>query len=190
MKNLSISFLICFVLFFCTIANAQNINTNGLTEEQKAQLALQAAQMKNSNDAPGSMLSDELNPERLNEWVDLGKNIGLAVTATAKELGVAADEFLNSTTGKITIVLIVWRVMGEDILGVVGGTIAWIILINIILWSFKYFHMKKKVVNKKEGTVEYVKRYEFESGDALVCSAVLHIIAFVLVTTVSAAIIF
>lgn len=190
MKNLSISLLLLFVLFFCATANAQSVNTNGLTEEQKAQLSLQAAQMKTSNDAPGSMLSDELNPERLNEWVDLGKNIGLAVTATAKELGVAADEFLNSTTGKITIVLIVWRVMGEDIVGLVGGTIAWIVLINIILWSFRYFHMKKKVENKKEGTVEYVKRYEFQSNDGRAGSACCHVAAFFLVTIVCAMVIF
>lgn len=195
MKNLWISLPICFVLLFCATANAQYVDTSGLTEEQKAELALQAARMKTQNDAPGGILSEDLSPEKLNEWVDLGKNIGMAVAATAKELGVAADEFLQSTTGKITVVLIVWKVMGEDILGVVGGTIAWIVLVNIVLWSFRYFHMKKKVVNKKGGTVEYVKRYEFVEddkgkSDARTTSVVAHVIAFVLATLVCAIIIF
>jgi len=196
MKNLLISLPICFVLLFCATANAQRVNTDGLTEEQKAELALQAAKMKTQNNtpAPGGILSEELSPEKLNEWVDLGKNIGMAVAATAKELGVAADEFLQSTTGKITVVLIVWKVMGEDIIGVVGGSIAWLVLANIVLWSFRYFHMTKRVVNK-EGKVEYVKRYEFREdnkggSEARVTSVIVHLFVFALVTIMCAIAIF
>lgn len=187
MKNLLVSLTISTLLAISS-AHAQ-IDTRGLTEEQKAQLALQAAQLKNQNEGIGTGIS-KLNPEKLNEWVELGKNAGMAITAMAKELGIAADKFLESNTGKIAAVLIVWKVAGKDILGVVGGTIAWIVLANIILWSFRYFHMKKKVVNKKEGTVEYISRYEFVTKDGRLASAIIHVGAFVVTTLVCGLIIF
>lgn len=191
MKKLIISTIACLVLF-SGIANAQ-VDTHGLTDEQKAQLALQAAQMKKQNDNPATSLPDNLSPEKLDQWVDLGKNIGLAIAATAKELGVASDEFLKSNTGKITVALIVWHFMGKDIVGIVGGTIAWIVLATIILWSFHYFHMTKKVVIKKENKevdVKYVPRYTFGSNDARVGSVWAHGLAFLGVTIVCAFIIF
>ena len=187
MKKLLFSLTIC--LFFCTTANAQ-VSTSGLSEEQKAQLALQAAQMKTQNEKGSPANTSQFSPEKLNEWVELGKNAGLAVAAMAKELGVASDKFLESNTGKIAAVLIIWKIVGKDLIGVIGGTIAWFVLVNIILWSFRYFHMKKKVVNKKEGTIEYLLRHEFKSDDARVGSTVAHAIAFVLVTVLCGFIIF
>ena len=192
MKKLLVSTIACLVLSF-GVANAQDVDTRGLSEEQKAQLALQAAQMKKQNDNPVNSLSENLNPEKLNQWVDLGKNIGMAVAATAKELGVASDEFLKSNTGKITVALIVWHVMGKDIVGVIGGTIAWIVLATIILWSFHYFHMTKKVVTKlenKEVDVKYVPRYTFSGDEAKVGSVWAHSLAFIVVTLACSLVIF
>lgn len=188
--KLVLSVIVCLALS-ASIAYAQDVDLRGLTEEQRAQLALQAAQMKKQNSGPSVSLAENLSPERLNEWVELGKNIGLAIAATAKELGIASDEFLKSNTGKITVALIVWHYMGRDIVGIVGGTIAWIVLTSIILWSFKYFHMTKKVVTKlenKQVDVKYVLRYEFRSNDAKVGSAWAHGAAF-LATTIACAII-
>ena len=181
--------IITFVLLLFTApAMAQVIiNTSGLTDEQKAQLVVQAEAMKKNQTI------ESLNPEKLNEWVTLGKNIGLAITATAKELGVAADSFLNSTTGKITVGLIVWHYAGKDIINLVGGTIAWIILTSIVIWSFRFFHMTKRVTTKLEGgktETKYVARFTFNSNDARAASAAVHVAAFFLITTISSIIIF
>ena len=192
MRKLIFSMIACLILSSGS-AFAQDVNTRGLNEEQKAQLALQAAQMRKQNAIPTTSLKDNLSPEKLNEWVELGKNIELAIAATSKELGIASDEFLKSNTGKITVALIVWHYMDKDIVGIVGGTIAWIVLANIILWSFRYFHMTKKVVTRlenKQVDVKYVPRYEFKSNEAKVGSAWAHGVAFVLTTVICAIIIF
>lgn len=186
-RRIVIALFACFVAI-STLAVAQQINTDGLTEEQKAQLALQAAQMKKEKDA--GVVEKLQDPKKLNEWVDLGKNVGLALTAVAKELGVASDEFLKSNTGKIAVVLIVWKVMGHEILDIVGGTLAWIVLTSIILWSFRYFHMTKRVKDKETKTVEYVARFTFESNDARTGSVVVHVIAFVAATIICMLIVF
>lgn len=185
-KALFVATALSGALFLHNLAYA-DIDMRGLTEEQKAQLALQAAQMKKQN-SPFGVEPEKIKPEDVNEWVDLGKNVALAFTTVAKELGVAADEFLKSNTGKITIVLIAWKIMGKDVLGIFGGSVAWVVLATIIIWSFKYFHMKKKV-KTKEG-VQYIQRYEFKTSDARVTSASFHVGAFIAVTAVCMIIIF
>ncbi len=190
MKNTFLA--LCLVLTFTAAALAQSakIDTSELTEEQKALLVLQIEKMK--KESKQLIAPENLNTEKVNEWVELGKNIALAVTTVAKELGVAADQFLASTTGKITFALIAWYVVGDDLMGIFGGTIAWIVLANIVLWSFRHFHMTKKVVQgpKDNPKIEYVQRYKFESDDARVGSACVHVIAFVVITGICLGIVF
>lgn len=112
------------------------INTNGLTEEQKAQLIIQAEQMKKQQMPT---------VEKVNQWVDLGKNVGLALVSTAKELGVAADAFLQSTTGKITVALIFWKIMGRDVLHMFVGVGLMCILIPLWIYFFRKMCIIKSV---------------------------------------------
>ena len=189
MKKVGAAVLVLTLLLPGVVSAQGVIDERGLTEEQKHQLALQAEQMKKQNES-GAIDPSAIDPQKLNEWVDLGENIGVAVAATAKELGVAADEFLNTRTGQITVVLIVWKVMGEDIVGIIGGTMAWIAITMLIVWSFKYFFMSKKVVNKESGEVTYVRRYEFHSSDARAAAACAHVGMFILTCIVCGSIVF
>jgi hypothetical protein len=56
------------------------------------------------------------------EWAEIGSNIGSAMVSAAKELGVAANEFSQTGIGKITTVIIAYKIIGNDILGVIIGT--------------------------------------------------------------------
>lgn len=182
-------FAICVILLFSSVATAQEIDWDALTDEQRAQLVLEAEKMKAQNIPSVVSELENFSPERINEWVQLGQNIALAFTTVAKELGVTADEFLKTNTGKITIALIVWQVMGADMLGFLGGAIWWIVLANIILWSFRYFHMTKKVKDK-EGGVSHIRRFEFSGDDAPIVSVAMHVIAFAIITIVCMLIMF
>lgn len=166
-----------------------DVDTRGLSMAQKAQLALQAEQMKAEQSSVVDKVTDQLTTENAGKMVELGKNFGLALAAMAKEVGVTGDEFLKSTTGKIAAVVIVWKLVGKDMVAIVGGSIAWIVLSSIIIWSFKFFHMKKKVKTKDKG-VEYIQRYEFRNGETRSGSAVAHVVAFAAVTIACMSIIF
>lgn len=97
------------------------INTRDLSEEQIAQLALQAAQMKNGTGTGGT--SETIRREA-EAWGELGANMGRAAVGAAKELGVAANDFIQTPAGKITMGVVIWKLIGEDILSVlVGGSI-------------------------------------------------------------------
>ena len=60
--------------------------------------------------------------------------------------------------------MIAWKVVGDDLWSIIGGTLAWFVITLIILWSYRHFHMNERVVKKVEGgdQVEYVSRYDFE----------------------------
>ena len=143
------------VLFFTGICFAE-ISTAGLTKEMEAQLIIQAEQMKKSVGTT----------EQVNQWVDVGKNIGMAITSVAKELGVAVDSFMNTTTGKITMGLIIYKVIGRDLIHIMVGISLLITLLS--LWV--YFFRKLCVI--KSITIEYptekfkkIKRVEHYRAD-------------------------
>lgn len=49
------------------------------------------------------------------EWIEVGKGLGSGLAATAKEMGVAVNDFAKSPVGKLAVVLLVWTVAGESI---------------------------------------------------------------------------
>lgn len=115
------------------------ISTSGLTREQEAQLIIQAEQMKTAI----------ATTEQVDKWVDVGKNIGLAITSVAKELGVAVDSFMNTTTGKVTVGLIIYKIIGRDVVHIMIGSS--LLIIMLPLWV--YFFRRICVI--KSMTIEY-----------------------------------
>ncbi len=118
------------ILTVCLIspAAAAEINTYGLTEQQQAELALQAAKMKAEDPTKVA--------DRMAEYAEIGQKYGVALAATAKELGVAADELLDTMVGKVALVLIVWKVMGEELIGILIG-IPYMV-IGFLAWFYMF----------------------------------------------------
>lgn len=87
-----------------------------LSAEQQAQIvqSITAAQSKETDVV-----------DKVDKWVNVGERIGKMVGGAAKEIGVAANEFVQTDVGKMTAMLIVWNYMGSDVVNifvhVVGG---------------------------------------------------------------------
>lgn len=47
------------------------------------------------------------NPEKLNEWTDVGIKVGQALSSTCKELSIGVNDFIQTPVGKLTMFLIV-----------------------------------------------------------------------------------
>lgn len=69
--------------------------------------------------------------------MDLGKNIGLAFGGAAHELGIAANDFVNTPVGMITMTLIIWHFMGGMIMHLVGSILVLVVGMSFILWHFR-----------------------------------------------------
>ena len=156
MKKLITTFL---VLFLTT--NAFALDTSGLSEKQKAELALKAAEMKENTP---SIVPPT--PAKVNEWVQVGENIGTAIVAVAGKVGVAGDKFMESNTGKIVIGLIVFKMMGGTIIHITIGMICLIIFLSLWTYFFKKVCVYKKItIEPVSGSIFKKKTYEMVNPD-------------------------
>lgn len=109
-----------------TFAATAAIDTSGLTDTQKAELALKAAQMK--DEASGVTVDSVTGAlQNLSKFEGIGKETGVAVREGLTAVVDVADQFGKTNVGQITIALIVWRVAGADIMQLVLGFIALIV---------------------------------------------------------------
>lgn len=98
-----------------TVNSVAQAGFDNLTAEQQAQIlqSITAAQTKETETV-----------DKIDKWVNVGERVGKMVGGAAKELGVAANEFVKTDVGKMTAALIVWNYMGEDLVHIfvhVGG---------------------------------------------------------------------
>jgi len=118
-----------------------------LTPEQIA--VLQKAQTQPS----GSIA--KIVREEASEWGELGANMGKALVAAAREVGVASNEFAQTPLGKITVAIVVYKLIGEDLLGILIGVP--IILIGI---GFSIFFFRSKTLLASEIKFEHVPYFK------------------------------
>lgn len=91
---------------------------SNLTQEQKLEILSNIEKMKATTPASlvGTVKEITPTPEAVNEWVEVGNNIGLALAGTAKQLGVAATEFIGTPMGKISIVILIGYLFGNPLI--------------------------------------------------------------------------
>ena len=103
---------------------ADTLKTEGLTDKQKAEVALHIENLKNSETSPANV--SETVRKEASAWGELGSNMGKAMVGAAKELGVAADEFSQTNLGKITVGVVVYKLIGRDIVKFMVGMLTFI----------------------------------------------------------------
>lgn len=129
MRLLSITGLI----FLLSVSSFAGIDTSGLTEEQKAQLTLQAVQMKGE------------------PWAEVANAVGTGVAQTAESLGVAANEFVDTPVGKMTAFVIIYQFIGKDLVRLIVAATMWVIVTIIIVWVFKRVGMPSMIEYYENG---------------------------------------
>lgn len=114
-----------FLALSCSAALA-TIDTRGLSEAQIKQLSDSAAQLKQENGNPSAVIRREAEA-----WGELGGNMGKAIVAAAKEIGVEANNFSQTPLGKIVTFVVLYKIVGAKIIaalaGIVIGIAGWIL---------------------------------------------------------------
>jgi len=129
--------IFCLLTTSVAFARVQGDVTDGLSEADKTEIAAIAAQKRADAAKKATEAPPVPAPQKVNEWIDVGKNAGLAITACAKEVGVAGDKFLESTTGKITITLIACKMLKLEPVSILFGTLMYVVLMSGWLYFFK-----------------------------------------------------
>ena len=110
-------------------AQPQSIDVSKLTPEQVAALNKQVAEMGSQPTNVSASVRKEAEA-----WGELGANMGKAMVGAAKEVGVAANEFSQTSLGKIVVFLAAYKIVGQDVLGVIFGTLILIFGYSLAVW--------------------------------------------------------
>ena len=109
---------------------------NKLTDVQKLAVIKSVAEQAAVAQAPMS----EATIDKIDRWSQVGANLGKGLAATAKELGVAVNDFANTPIGKVATFLIIWHIMGSAIVHIVGAIGIWIFGVvairYVVSWTY------------------------------------------------------
>lgn len=102
-----------------------------LNESQKAQIVQDVAKVADANKEKQKQ-DEAANPpapavpatpvvDKVDKWVDLGSKIGKQFGDSAKEAGIAINEFARTPIGLLTTFIIAWHFVGNVILHIISG---------------------------------------------------------------------
>lgn len=140
-----------------------------LTEAEKAEVIKIVADKASSKD---SSVPVALAEDRVEKWVKIGSNIGQGLAGAAKEVGVAVNDFSQTPVGQLTMLLIVWHMIGAQLIHVFGGIMIWIVGIAIIRHMVARAYPSKITYSKEVKNVfgnyviEKVEPMEIDGGSA------------------------
>lgn len=172
-RKIFVTSAISLMALMSTVADAVVIDTTGLTDAQVAALRAHAAQVvadtaaKANKDIaakvaedPGAVVSlaSTWGQQAASAAEGFAKALGIA----AKELNITINDFLKSDAGKLTAILIIWKVAGATILKLVYGIL--FLAVGLTMVRIMYTRLFTKSFEK----VEYSYFGGFFKGTKLV----------------------
>lgn len=161
MKNI----FFAFFLFFASFAYSAQLDTSNLTDAQVAELKAQAANLAAQN-AKGEGVSKDSIAEFVSTW---GTQAAAAAEGFAKAFGIAASElnvtvndFFKTDVGKLTAVVIIWKMLGESITAIIFGTS--VLIVGLTFARVLYI----RLFTAEEVRLPYNRFWGLWSGEKLV----------------------
>jgi hypothetical protein len=145
--------------------NSQTVSDAGwdkLTPQQQAAvLATVTSQSAGKTSEP-----TKVNPENFQKWVEAGTSVGKGLASIVKELGITVNEFVQTPAGKIGVGVLVWHVMGNELIHVVFGVVFLFIWIPIWISMYRnYCFPKSKVTSERTGLFQSKRTVEYHEVD-------------------------
>lgn len=106
--------------------------------------------------------------EKAHEWVEFGEHVGSAMREGLSALTDEANKFAGTDAGRFTMMVIAWKVAGQDALyllekftGLFVGVPILVIWTSIYIWVLRKRFITHRVVTKREGFWLWAKK-EYE----------------------------
>jgi hypothetical protein len=115
-------------------------------------------------------------PVDVEKWAVIGKGLAQAIAECCKELSVGVNDFVRTPVGKITMLIIVWKMFAKDFL----GCILWIAVTIVCAFVFRLIFGSRKVVGK-DGLITYERRME-DTGDIVTGLTIATVVAWSITT--------
>lgn len=169
MKRLAFVFVLIGILIsfgYMHSASADTLSSQTVTDagwdkltpqQQAAILATVTSQTAGKSTEPS-----KVNPENFEKWVNAGASVGKGLASIVKELGITVNEFVQTPAGKIGVGVLVWHVMGNELIRVVFGTVLLFIWIPIWISMYRnYCFPKSRVTSERTGLFQYKSVVEY-----------------------------
>jgi membrane protein implicated in regulation of membrane protease activity len=173
-------------LLFAAYASAKTaeelLQAPGLTATQRSAIAEAIAAGNPQQSIPETI-------KGILEWQEMGDAFAQTIKTICQTLNVEVNAFLRSDVGKLTAAVIIYKMVGKDILRIILYTGVWLGVTFFMMVSILFLHMKKKVKQRvkdpddKEGksyliTTKYIERFAWDDdGYMRIGSLIVHIVA-------------
>jgi hypothetical protein len=165
------SLVIMFFLFSIQVqAHASSASTTvdltELTEAQRLQIMQKTLELKTENQNTVSAPA----VQKVAEWASLSQQFGMALAQTAKELGITANQFVETPVGKMVAAIIIWKLIGGALVHIAGGAIFFLIASLIWLYLFRRLCLiasVKEVPGSRWFGLVHNKEYTYYDSDAV-----------------------
>lgn len=120
-------------------------------------------------------------------WGDLGANMGKAMVSAAKEVGVAANEFSQTSLGRVVVFMVAYKIVGHDILGVLFGSLILVFGYGLAIWVLltkRWSKVKYEYEPVLWGLYKKARIVEFETDSDTVTTKFIVFCVLLLMSTV------
>lgn len=186
MKKFALAFLLMFGLVGYAAAGCSDIHVTGMEKADLEQLRLECQKKQAAKAAQEvtGVLTPEQTELEIKKWTQYGQfasEIAQAIGVLAKELNMAVNEFLTTDAGKLAAGMLLWKVFGDDVVGI-GDAFLGLVLLCLLykvtrfainrLWPRDYEERKKKIFfgllgEKTVRVPVYVRYRDISEGEAL-----------------------
>lgn len=121
-------FLVAAALIFASQAYASTIDVSTLSKEQQFAIQQQVQQLKQTPEAKVATAEKVL---------DFSEKFGKMIASTAREVGVATNEFVETPVGMLVAALIVWNYIGQDLVQLLFGSCIFVLGLYFVSRVYK-----------------------------------------------------
>lgn len=104
-------------------ASCDELSVSGLTDAQVIQLKAECVKATQSVQSPAETAA------QVSEYAAIGMKYGVAISEVAKSIGTTVNELAFTPVGIFMLAIVGWKVIGGDLLGVVGGSIWFVVML-------------------------------------------------------------
>lgn len=113
-------------------ANCDSMNVTGVPNDVLIELKKKCVDMSKT-------ASSTISTDNLIEYAEFGRKYGMALSEAAKSIGSSVNDFAQTPMGRLMVVLVVWKIIGHDLVGILGGFIWFSTMLP--LWIYMFHRM-------------------------------------------------
>jgi hypothetical protein len=162
MKQLLLIFAFLFAFATPVLASTgcDNISVEGLPESVVIDLKKKCVEL-------AKPVTPSIDVDSMSEYAELGKKYGIALSEVAKSIGTTVNELAQTPVGKFMLVMVAYRVMGDGVIGIVGGVVWFVTMLPIWMYLFNRMVFRNRETRSYEDintgkTITEVEPIDFE----------------------------